>query len=372
MCVVMEEGKDVEVDVPEAAHSPRKAYQRVAEDADDYVDVNALYEEKENRDPSARSPLDDAGFLSRLFFLWLSPLISLGSKKPLEAEDVYCLPHDHLSSVVHDRISHFWKLERERHPERPQLYRALFNAYSGYMIGSAFYFLIFIAITMIQPFFVSALLDYVNTGEVNLWGMKSGYTVACVLGAVSIVSVLCFSSAFLFGTRLGMYVRSSLIALLFEKSLNISNSAKNKHTSGEILTLMSVDVERQWQGIIIAQWIWMAPAMIIVAMVLLVYQIGNAAFACVGVLVLWTWLQDQVGRWIGQTRSVLVKFTAERTKLTNEMLQGVRVIKLYAWEVPSQQRINDVREKEVMLVRKYHLLKMINSVCDVLCICFVH
>jgi len=53
-----------------------------------------------------------------------------------------------------------------------------------------------------------------------------------------------------------------------------------------------------------------------------------------------------------------VGFTDERVKVMNETLQGVRVVKLYAWEVPSQRRIQALRISEILKVAKYQLLKI--------------
>ena len=42
----------------------------------------------------------------------------------------------------------------------------------------------------------------------------------------------------------------------------------------------------------------------------------------------------------------------ERIKLTNEVLTGMKVIKLQAWEREFQNRINDVRERELEIFKR--------------------
>ena len=42
----------------------------------------------------------------------------------------------------------------------------------------------------------------------------------------------------------------------------------------------------------------------------------------------------------------------ERIKLTNEVLTGMKVIKLQAWELEFQNRINDVRERELEIFKR--------------------
>ena len=61
-----------------------------------------------------------------------------------------------------------------------------------------------------------------------------------------------------------------------------------------------------------------------------------------------------------------MKFTEQRIKLTNEALQGIRVVKLYGWETPIEERIANIRDSELQLVSKQRYLKMINSILQFL------
>jgi len=46
--------------------------------------------------------------------------------------------------------------------------------------------------------------------------------------------------------------------------LKLSSAARGKHSTGEIVTLMSVDSERIVQALIIGIWIFVGPIMIII------------------------------------------------------------------------------------------------------------
>jgi hypothetical protein len=65
---------------------------------------------------------------------------------------------------------------------------------------------------------------------------------------------------------------------------------------------------------------------------------------------------------VGYYRAKIVKLTGERVKLMNEALQGIRVIKLYAWEDPTVDRIEKIRKQETDLMMSYQLTKMFNTV----------
>merc|ERR1719399_2062868 len=59
-------------------------------------------------------------------------------------------------------------------------------------------------------------------------------------------------------------------------------------------------------------------------------------------------------------RIQVVKTTERRVKLINDVLQGIRVIKLYAWENSFLKMISSVRQKEMDWVNKTIIVGSIN------------
>ena len=49
----------------------------------------------------------------------------------------------------------------------------------------------------------------------------------------------------------------------------------------------------------------------------------------------------------------------ERTKMVNEILNGVKVIKLYAWEQPMEDLVARIRDAELALIRKATFVRTI-------------
>lgn len=50
-----------------------------------------------------------------------------------------------------------------------------------------------------------------------------------------------------------------------------------------------------------------------------------------------------------------------RIKLMNEVLNGMKVLKLYGWEPPFQDKILDIRENELDVLKKTNYLNAISS-----------
>jgi ABC-type multidrug transport system fused ATPase/permease subunit len=65
-----------------------------------------------------------------------------------------------------------------------------------------------------------------------------------------------------------------------------------------------------------------------------------------------------------------MKLKDERTKMTNEVLNGIKVIKLYAWETPMMETIERIRRDELKCIRNAGLINgcvdVFNSACPFL------
>lgn len=54
----------------------------------------------------------------------------------------------------------------------------------------------------------------------------------------------------------------------------------------------------------------------------------------------------------------------ERIKMVNEALNGIKVIKLYAWEPPIEKKITNLRDRELSLIRKADILQTLSDLLN--------
>lgn len=73
-------------------------------------------------------------------------------------------------------------------------------------------------------------------------------------------------------------------------------------------------------------------------------------------------LQARLGRAVGRLRQSTAKATDERSKLMSEILSGIKMIKMYAWEAPFAAKVASVREREVLFIRRAAYLRALNGV----------
>ncbi|KAJ3344779.1 hypothetical protein GGF32_008948, partial [Allomyces javanicus] len=158
----------------------------------------------------------------------------------------------------------------------------------------------------------------------------------------------------------GLQARTALITAAFSKSMRLSNHARvHEWNTGKVVNVVTTDTNRID---VVMPWVhtfWTSTLQIIVAMVLMVNYIGWAALAGIALLVLFVPMQSRAMRAISAFRRKSQRITDRRVKLVNELLQGMKVVKLLAWERPFLAKIEEERHRELALVTRVLVLKSV-------------
>lgn len=120
-----------------------------------------------------------------------------------------------------------------------------------------------------------------------------------------------------------MRVRTALISAIYRKALLLSNAAKRESSTGEIVNLMSVDVQKIMDLIPFVNMMWSAPFQIAVALYFLWGILGPSALAGLGVMILLlpanAWIASQARK----LQIMQMKKKDLRVKMMNEILSGM-------------------------------------------------
>ena len=326
-----------------------------------------------NDDNCPLDKMNPYNIIERVFLTWMSPLMALGTRKILESEDIFSLPKQLKSKVLLEQTKKAWADEiKECKATNKKVYiqNVLLKLYGSGLIFAFISTIPFMVATIVQPYFIEAIMLSVSEENFNFIGMTSGIHVAIVLGIISVISIVCFNQAAYNNCFVGVKIRTAILNLIFEKALKLSIASKTAHRSGEIMTLIAADPERLWQCIIVSTWLFIGPINVILAMALLLYEVGYSALAASATMILVLLVQGKSSIAIGQVRSELVKYTDERTKIMNEVLSGIRVVKMYDWESAVASRISFIRAKEMELVARLQFWKALNNIFQYICMVF--
>ncbi|KAH7485126.1 ATP-binding cassette sub-family C member 4 [Phytophthora ramorum] len=312
------------------------------------------------------SPLDSANILSIATIWWLQPLLARGYKSPLTEDSVWELPKKDHSRRLQGRFDASWtkqdhNLQRKK-DKRPDVNVALWEATKDKIAVAMGLYLVSATLTLVQPFLIKAILQNLE-GQDNMFGISSGYGLAVLLGCVAFCGATAINSAQFLTARAGCNARMVVINSVFQKILRLSATARRTMNSGEVVTLAGVDSERVMEAYTIGLWCIISPIILVAVCVLIGTQMG----AYVGLVVAATsvaimYAAFTTSKQIGVYRRRISKISANRVKLTNEVLLGIRVIKFYAWEDSINETIRAIRDQEVALMRRYNYLRLTNAV----------
>lgn len=158
-----------------------------------------------------------------------------------------------------------------------------------------------------------------------------------------------------------MKIRSALISLIYKKALVISNTARKGNTVGEIVNLMSIDTQRFGDVGNTINILWSAPLQIGLSIYFLWQELGISVLAGISVLILLFPINAILANVSKKLHMKNMKNKDERVKLMNEILSGVRILKLYAWEKSFEQQVMKVRTRELNVMKQSRYLSAVNS-----------
>ncbi|KAJ3481401.1 hypothetical protein NLI96_g7684 [Meripilus lineatus] len=157
--------------------------------------------------------------------------------------------------------------------------------------------------------------------------------------------------------RNGIFIRTALIGSIFRKSLRLSGRARIEHSAGKITTMISSDATRLDLFAGALHNLWVAPIQIIIGIGLLIGNLGYSALVGLGVLIFGFPLQMVLVKILFAQRIEAVGLTDKRVRMTSEVLQGIRLIKFYAWEAFYAHRIGNLRANELAAIRRASLAR---------------
>ena len=123
-------------------------------------------------------------------------------------------------------------------------------------------------------------------------------------------------------------------------------------TVGETTNLMSIDTQKFMDLMLYLNMIWASPLQIALAVYFLWDILGPSALAGLAVMVLMIPLNGIVATKMKKYQISQMKDKDRRCKLMDEILNGIKVLKLYAWEKSFQQKVLDIRKSELSALIK--------------------
>ncbi|KAL8913430.1 MAG: hypothetical protein Q9171_001723 [Xanthocarpia ochracea] len=298
-------------------------------------------------------PIEYADVFSMLTFSWMTPMMKFGYKDFLTQDDLWNLRNRDTTKATGGALRDAWDLELEK--KHPSLWIALFRGFGGPYFRATLIKSVSDALAFAQPQLLRLLISFIDSYRSGQQRQPiiRGAAIAIAMFAVSVSQTVCLHQYFQRAFETGMRVKSSMTALIYSKSMKLSNEGRAAKSTGDIVNYMAVDTQRLQDLTQYGQMLWSAPFQIILCMISLYQLVGLSMLAGVGAMILMIPVNGLIARLMKRLQKEQMKNKDSRTRLTTEILNNMKSIKLYAWSTAFMNKLNIIRnDQELKTLRK--------------------
>uniref|UniRef100_A0A673XIZ6 ATP-binding cassette, sub-family C (CFTR/MRP), member 9 n=1 Tax=Salmo trutta TaxID=8032 RepID=A0A673XIZ6_SALTR len=306
--------------------------------------------------------------LSKATYWWMNPLIIGAHKRPIELKKIGKLP------IAMRALTNYLKLkdayEDQRNAEDPEkapsIWRSMYRAFGRPILLSSTFRYLADLLGFAGPLCIYGIVEHLNKKPVpyfEVYFMSSNE----LLQNTSVLAVLLFLALVLQRTFLqasyyvtietGINLRGALLAMIYNKILRLStsNMSMGEMTLGQINNLVAIETNQLMWFLFLCPNLWAMPVQIVMGVILLYYLLGTSALIGASVIVLLAPVQYLIATKLADTQKSTLDQSTERLKKTTEILKGIKLLKLYAWENIFCDSVEDTRGKELTSLRTFAL-----------------
>ncbi|XP_042325797.1 ATP-binding cassette sub-family C member 9 isoform X2 [Sceloporus undulatus] len=187
--------------------------------------------------------------------------------------------------------------------------------------------------------------------------LKTNYVLAVLLFLALILQRTFLQASYYVTIETGINLRGALLAMIYNKILRLSTSnlSMGEMTLGQINNLVAIETNQLMWFLFLCPNLWAMPVQIIMGVILLYNLLGQSALVGAAVIVLLAPIQYFIATKLAEAQKSTLDYSTERLKKTNEILKGIKLLKLYAWEHIFCRSVEDTRLKELTSLKTFAL-----------------
>ncbi|KAJ3612093.1 hypothetical protein NHX12_020370, partial [Muraenolepis orangiensis] len=317
--------------------------------------------------------------LSKATYWWMNPLIMGAHRRPIELKKIGKLP------IAMRALTNYLQLkdayEGQRTPEDPErapsIWRSVYQAFGRPILLSSTFRYLADLLGFAGPLCIAGIVKHMKTqnttdtpkdqGDPEIYFGVYFMSSTELLQNTSVLAVLLFLALILQRTFLqasyyvtietGINLRGALLAMIYNKILRLStsNMSMGEMTLGQINNLVAIETNQLMWFLFLCPNLWAMPVQIVMGVILLHYLLGHSALIGASVIILLAPIQYLIATKLADTQKSTLDHSTDRLKQTTEILKGIKLLKLYAWENTFCDWVEDTRGKELTSLRTFAL-----------------
>lgn len=289
---------------------------------------------------------ENSWMVQDLFFTWIfSPLLYY-NKNPPNLANTFELPKQVEIEEPLKKLKSCWADELKK--KEPNFFSAMLKTIYKDLIRASIMTSLGIQLNIFQAVLINFIISNLQSSDSS---QGSG-----ILAALFIFSTI-LSCALKHNGSLRVMILNgkikNLVALVVtEKVVRLNNCAvQEENTKGKILNVMSSDLEILELSVYCIYFLCV-PFTVITNLLIIIFFFGVTGLIGIGVSILHAPIVILLGKIMIKIRLRANKIGDKRIKMIQNLIEGIKIMKLYAWEIPLLQKIKNVRVSEIKRLKK--------------------
>ncbi|XP_051004550.1 ATP-binding cassette sub-family C member 6 [Acomys russatus] len=341
----------------------------------------------EDAQPLNPCPEAEASFPSKAMFWWASGLLWRGHRKLLGPKDLWSLGKENSSEELVSQLEREWKrncsvlpghskmtknkghsglgapeTEAFLQPERNQrgpLLRAIWRVFRSSFLLGTLSLAISDAFRFSVPKLLSLFLEFMGDRDS---AASTGWLLAVMMFLSACLQTL-FEQQYMYRAKiLQMRLRTAITGLVYRKVLVLSSGSRKSSAAGDVVNLVSVDIQRLAESVICLNGLWLLLLWILICFVYLWQLLGPSALTAIAVFLSLLPLNFFITKKRSYHQEEQMRQKASRARLTSSVLRTVRTIKSHGWEQAFLERLLHIRGQELGALKTSTLLFSVSLV----------
>ncbi|XP_032668813.1 sodium leak channel non-selective protein-like [Odontomachus brunneus] len=295
------------------------------------------------------APADKAGLFSYVYITWMTHYLWKAYKKGLTIKDLPSISVYDSCEYNALRLDVLWQQELSKNGPNA----ASFSTVAWRFVRTRVYIsCILLASSLIFGFIsptilMRKILEHMESPEENFW---DGIKWVVLLALCDSLRAFFFTWTWNMNYKTGLRLKSACTTLLYKKIIRL-NSLGDKNT-GEVINLFCNDSQRLFDVIIYGPMIISGPIVISCGVIYILWLFNPISLLGMVAFLSFYPCQFLISRATGYFRKKSIDITDSRVRLMSEILESIKLIKMYAWEKYFSQKLLAIRKKEERWLHK--------------------
>ncbi|KAK1475983.1 ABC transporter [Colletotrichum tamarilloi] len=296
---------------------------------------------------------ETSGIFGKSFATWVNPLLRLGWKRNLLAEDLDPLDGDLDGEAVLERLSSAWKnVDQDKNHA---LVIAVLKAFRAELLFIHIPRIGMVAFGLAQPLLVQTTIGYIQNH--NDEPITYGQTLVAAFAITYLGLAISTRWSGQLTHRLITRIRGALIAIIYQNMLTLRAETGNSQAA---VALMSTEVERitvasQWCVAIVPNLIQLGFAMWIMS-----EQLGAVSVAPIIIALLSVSAGIRTGQLIPPRQRRWMQAIQKRVGITTEVIGSIKGVKMSGLTSTVQDQIQGLRDFELDESKRFRRVQILN------------